>query len=70
MSGFVMSDYLTCWWCGESPLAVHEVVSMESVNPIAIVQWCSPADHEHALTPPTPEQMEQAGHDALMRIMA
>lgn len=62
---------MMCWWCGVEPVARHEVVTLSGVPYRTIPQWPNEAsDHQHAEQPPTPGQLEQAGHEALMRIRA
>lgn len=58
---------VTCWWCGAQPLELHEVTTLSGVPYRLIPQWPG-GDHAHAELPPTPTQLEQAGHEALMRI--
>lgn len=60
---------MRCWLCGAEPELV-EVTRAESAEPECVPgRWPAPGvDHQHAVTPPTPGQLEQAGHEALMRI--
>jgi hypothetical protein len=49
---------------------VYEICSAESADPIALMpRWPLATDHEHADNPPSPDQIEQAGHESLRRIM-
>jgi hypothetical protein len=59
-----------CWWCGIEPELV-EITDLSSAEPRYVPGcWPTPGgDHAHAVDPPTPGQLEQAGHEALMRIM-
>jgi len=59
-----------CWWCGIEPELV-EISTLNSAEPRYMPGcWPTPAvDHQHAVDPPTPGQLEQAGHDALMQII-
>ncbi len=59
---------LRCWWCGIEPDAITEVVQFGGEVVQRIPVW-PPGDHPHATEPPSPGQLEQAGHVALMRIM-
>lgn len=54
-----------CWYCGMAPVVMGYVHSFEQEAPVAVVlNWDGPAaaDHEHALTPPTPQQLIDAGY--------
>jgi hypothetical protein len=57
-----------CWWCGVEPDAVHDVSTLGDPEPRYLANWPAGGDHEHAERAPTVGQMEQAGHEALMRI--
>lgn len=59
---------MKCWQCGVEPLETHEVTTLTDAQPRHIPGRWPPGDHEHAVDPPTPGQLEQAGHEALMRI--
>jgi hypothetical protein len=70
-------DSKTCWWCGVEPTEVVEqtfdITVMEQVEPVqqikhSWVRWPQ-GDHEHAELPPSPAQLEQAGHEVLARIL-
>lgn len=62
---------MRCWLCGAEPLEVHSVVGMESPNPVIIfVRWPENGDHEHADRPPTPDELIESGHVALLNIQA
>lgn len=56
-----------CWWCGIEPDSLIDVTRLGRAEPEYLPNW-PPGDHEHAGRPPTPGQLEQAGHEALMRI--
>jgi hypothetical protein len=59
-----------CWWCGAEPELV-EVTRLGDAEPSYIPGYWPPSHdgHQHAEVPPTPGQLEQAGHEALMRII-
>jgi hypothetical protein len=61
---------MKCWMCGEEPLGTFEITMLSEAQPRYIPGRWPPGDHEHAVDPPTPGQLEQAGHEALMRIRA
>jgi len=60
---------MRCWLCGAEPEMVN-IQTMEEAQPRLIPgQWPAAVDgHEHAVRPPTPGELEQAGHEALSRI--
>jgi hypothetical protein len=68
-AGHLPDGTVRCWWCGIEPELV-EITSLQSAEPEYVVgKWPMPGgDHQHAERPPTPGQLEQAGHEALMRI--
>jgi hypothetical protein len=57
-----------CWLCGVEPLEVFETTAFGDAQPTCIAGRWPPGDHGHAERPPTPGELEQAGHEALMRI--
>lgn len=59
---------MRCWWCGVEPEALIDVTSLDAPEPQYLPNWPRGGDHEHAEHKPTPPQLEQAGHEALMRI--
>jgi hypothetical protein len=59
---------MRCWWCGVEPWDLHEITTMSDRGPRYLYGWPTGGDHEHAEHKPTPGQLEQAGHEALMRI--
>lgn len=61
---------MRCWWCGVEPNTWVDTTMLDSpFETRAPGPWPSFTDgHSHALEPPTPGQLEQAGHEALMRI--
>lgn len=61
---------MRCWLCGAEPLEVFDASTMESATVQLIPGRWPTGDHEHAEAPPTPGQLEQAGHEALQRIRA
>lgn len=62
---------MRCWICGAEPEMVN-IQRLEDPQPVLIPgRWPAAEDgHRHAERPPTPGQLEQAGHEALMRIMS
>lgn len=59
---------MRCWWCGVEPIALHEITTLSDPAPRYLPHWPAATDHEHAEHAPTPGQLEQAGHEKLMRI--
>jgi hypothetical protein len=57
-----------CWWCGTEPDSLINVTRYDQAEPEYLPNWPAATDHHHAERPPTPGQLEQAGHEALMRI--
>lgn len=64
-----MSD-LRCWQCGARPDEVFEVTSLADPEPQYLPGRWPDGDHEHAVHPPTPGELEAAGSAALARIVA
>jgi hypothetical protein len=64
-----MSDptSIRCWYCAVEPIAVHDVTRLGSPVPEYLAQWPD-GDHPHAERPPSPAELEQAGHEALSRV--
>lgn len=59
-----------CWWCGVEPDSLIDITRLDQAEPAYIPNWPpSTTDHAHAEHPPTPGQLEQAGHEALMRVV-
>jgi len=60
-----------CWQCGVEPMETFEVSTFTDAQPRYIPgRWPAAEDgHPHAAQPPTPGQLEHAGHEALMRII-
>jgi hypothetical protein len=56
---------MRCHWCGVEPDAEAEVLSMESTQPIVIVQWPATGDHVHGERPPTPADLEDEAYALL-----
>lgn len=42
---------------------------MESAEAIRFIQWPAGGDHEHAERPPTPGELEDAGHRSVTTII-
>jgi hypothetical protein len=59
---------MKCWMCGVEPTGLAEITALNEVMPRFLPTGWPPGDHEHAVQPPTPGELEQAGHEALMRI--
>lgn len=57
-----------CWLCGVEPVALHDITTLGEAGPRYWPQWPADTDHRHAVRPPTPAELEQAGHEALSRI--
>jgi hypothetical protein len=57
-----------CWSCGVEPVELHDVQTLGDPEPVYLPIWPHGGDHEHAERPPTPGELEQAGHEALRRI--
>lgn len=60
---------MNCWQCGVEPLEVHETTALGEAQPRCIAGRWPAGDHEHAERPPTPGELEQAGHKALRVIL-
>lgn len=58
---------MRCWLCGVEPDDVHTLSSFD--GPVRQILVWPAGDHAHALHPPSPPQLEQADHEALMQIM-
>lgn len=60
---------MRCWLCDAEPELV-DVSTVTDAQPRYIAGRRPSAEdgHQHAERPPTPGELEQAGHDALMRI--
>lgn len=56
-----------CWYCGVEPDEVFDDSRLGSAES-RYISWPA-GDHPHAEAPPSPGQLAQAGHEALMRIM-
>ncbi|BCJ45334.1 hypothetical protein GCM10010168_86030 [Actinoplanes ianthinogenes] len=61
---------MRCWICGEEPDWIN-VQTLSDPGPVLIPgAWPQASDgHRHAERPPTPAELEQAGHEALRRIL-
>ena len=60
---------MRCWLCGVEPLETYDVTTFSDPQRRYIPGRWPPGDHDHAAEPPTPGQLEQAGHEALTRIL-
>jgi hypothetical protein len=56
-----------CWWCG-AEAEVFELQAFGGRVDRFLGAWPPATDHEHAERPPTPGELQQAGHEALTRI--
>jgi hypothetical protein len=64
-----MDAAMKCYLCGAEPDMV-EVSTLDSAEPKFIPgHWPVAEDHVHALAPPTPAELERAGHEALRNIL-
>lgn len=61
---------MRCWLCGMEPLTEIDISTLSSAFSTRMRgRWPPSADgHTHAERPPTPAELEQAGHEALQRI--
>lgn len=60
---------MRCWWCGIEGRWVDTGTLGSVFSTRAPGPWPAPGvDHDHAHAAPTPEQLERAGYDTLMRI--
>lgn len=61
---------MRCWYCGVEPDRLFEVTQINQAEPEYLPAWPGPgpADHEHAERPPSPYELVDAGHRALMRL--
>lgn len=60
---------MRCWYCGVGPDAVFEITDFQDIEPRYLPNWPRAAtDHEHAERPPSPAQLEQAGHEVLLQV--
>ena len=58
---------MNCWECGIEPDEVHEVTGFDGRIHRQIPVWPN-RDHEHALSPPTPDALADSGRAAWLRI--
>jgi hypothetical protein len=56
---------MQCWVCGVEPDSVHEITSFGDIEPRYLAHWPPSTDHDHAERQPTPEELENAGWEAL-----
>lgn len=61
---------MKCWYCGAEPTGTVDARGFGDPGPVLIpTGWPPSSDgHKHAERAPTPGELEQAGHEALMRI--
>jgi hypothetical protein len=60
---------LRCWQCGVEPIGLADVRTYGDPGPVLIPTGWPAGDHEHAVTPPTPIELQAGGDRALARIM-
>ena len=58
-----------CWWCGVEPDDSYDVSTLgDGPGSRYIYNWPD-GDHEHAVDPPTPGELLEAGAETFDRIM-
>jgi len=62
-----MSDY-RCYICGAEPELI-DVTQLGDPEPRCMPGAWPPADHTHAVAPPTPSELQAGGDDALAAIV-
>ena len=60
---------MRCWQCGAEPTGLADVRTFSDPEPVYLPTGWPPGDHEHAEHPPSPGELQQAGHRALRRIL-
>lgn len=60
---------LRCWQCGVEPTKAADVRTISDPGPVLIPAGWPPGDHEHAVHPPTPSELQAGGDRALARIV-
>jgi hypothetical protein len=60
---------LRCWQCGVEPDDTVEITTFGEDEPRLLPASWPPGDHPHAVNPPTPQQLREAGHAAMARIL-
>jgi len=61
---------MKCWLCGAEPALVEVTTPIDTQRRYLPGRWPPALDgHTHAERPPTPGELEQAGHEALSRIL-
>ncbi len=62
---------MRCWICGAEPNMVNTQTFRDPQPVLRPGMWPPSGDgHRHAERPPTPSDLEQAGHETLIRIRA
>jgi hypothetical protein len=61
------AERVMCWWCGVEPDSVDEIMQFGGQVIALIPDWPA-GDHVHAERAPSPAQLQDAGHRALMRL--
>lgn len=59
---------MRCWQCGAEPEETFDISTFGGFEPRVLARWATRGDHYCDERPPTPAQLEHAGHRALMRI--
>lgn len=65
----VVTGTPACWWCGVEPTDTVTIHTFGDTTVRVVPTGWPPADHRHALTPPTPEELVADGHRILRRIL-
>lgn len=60
---------MRCWQCGVEPTGTVNVQNFGDPGPVYVPTGWPPGDHQHAEHPPSPAELQQAGHRALRRIL-
>lgn len=68
IDGRAAEGEIRCWWCGAEPYDVHTIQAFGGPVTRLIPLWPT-GDHRHEITPPTPQQLVEHGHQALLRII-
>ena len=60
---------MKCWQCGVAPTEIADVTTLGATEPAYLPKRWPPGDHEHAIVPPTPGQLLEAGSHAYDRVI-
>lgn len=61
---------MKCWQCGVEPIGLVDATTLDDPEPSYVPTGWPLGDHEHAVAPPTPDELADAGHRALERVRA